>query len=135
MFISSRWGSVSILLLCRSYLFLAVDSLLCTALHSFIQVHLPFLWIVLTLWLTPNFSMSCGQAEGFCCSLLLLFTQMNFSWFPTRACEWVAWAFCILFFSSWFPSIAMGRGCLVKLEKQGVQVWCLLALRQGPLFP
>lgn len=24
---------------------------------------------------------------------LLLFTEMNFSWFPTRACKWVAWDF------------------------------------------
>lgn len=51
----------------------------------------------LTLWLIPNSSMSCGQAGEFCCSQMLLFTQMNFSWFPTRACEWVAWAFSFLF--------------------------------------
>lgn len=69
----------------------------------------------LTLWLIPDSSVSCGQAGGFCCFLLLLFTQMNFSQFPTRACEWVAWAFVLFCFLS--PWIKMGFGCLAELEK------------------
>lgn len=80
--------------------FLVTDSLLCTGLHSTLQVRLSFpLGCPLILWLIPNSSVSCGQVGHFCCSQLLLFTQMNFSYFPTRACEWVAWAF---FFSPLF---------------------------------
>lgn len=78
--------------LCRKYLFLATGSL-CTALHSPASASSLPLDCPLTLWLIPDSSVSCEQAGGFCCSLLLLFTQMNFSWFPTRACEWVAWVY------------------------------------------
>jgi hypothetical protein len=56
--------------------------------------------------------MSCGQAEEFCCSLLLLFTQMNFSWFPTRACEWVAWAFLSFFLFFFFCLVIRGLAVL-----------------------
>lgn len=101
---------------------------------TLIQVHLPFLWIVLTLWLIPDFSMSCGQAEGFCCSLLLLFTQMNFSWFPTRACEWVAWA-SFLFFFKLVSLDSNGCGCLVKLEKCGGSSAVPAGLEARPPFP
>lgn len=78
----------------------------------------------------PRFQHVLWTGWEFCCSLMLLFTQRDFSWFPTRACEWVAWGFLLLLFC--FLSCDMGFGCLIGLETKGVLV---LTLRQGPLFP
>lgn len=61
----------------------------------------------------PRFQRVLWIDWGFCCSLLLLFTQMNFFWFPIRACEWVAWAF--FFFLSFSP---------ISLDRDGVWLSC-----------
>lgn len=70
--------------------------------------------------------MSSGQAGEFCCSLLLLFTQMNFSCFPLgHVSGWHR-----LFFS--FPSLEiLGFSCLAGLEKKWVLALSLLTLKQG----
>lgn len=74
--------------------------------------------------------MSSGQAGEFCCSLLLLFTQMKFSCFPLgHVSGWHG-----LFF--FYPSLEiLGLSCLAGLEKKWVLALSLLTLKRGPLFP